>query len=290
MSKELLIIILNYSSNIDTIELYQYLSLNTNFSILVIDNFSTSDEVLSLELKIPKERLILNKKNLGYAGGNNIGLKYAKKHNFKYSLLLNPDIRINNKSIVKLLKEIKKETMLAATGPRICFRSNPNIIYSDGGILKESKAYFTEHLHYKKEVNNIDNQDQVYDADYVNGSAFMINMEVLERVGYLDEKFFLYFEETDWCLRARKMGYSLKIFTNAVAFHLSSEKNNNYFFYMTRNRILLANKNITYIEETRKLIGLSILKEIYGGLRKGEFPDKILRSKVKGYIYGVFNR
>ena len=290
MSKELLIIILNYSSNIDTIELYQYLSLNTNFSILVIDNFSTSDEVLSLELKIPKERLILNKKNLGYAGGNNIGLKYAKKHNFKYSLLLNPDIRINNKSIVKLLKEIKKETMLAATGPRICFRSNPNIIYSDGGILKESKAYFTEHLHYKKEVNNIDNQDQVYDADYVNGSAFMINMEVLERVGYLDEKFFLYFEETDWCLRARKMGYSLKIFTNAVAFHLSSENNNNYFFYMTRNRILLANKNITYIEETRKLIGLSILKEIYGGLRKGEFPDKILRSKVKGYIYGVFNR
>src|SRR5690606_12380357 len=112
----------------------------------------------------------------------------------------------------------------AAVGPRICFRDNAKLIYSDGGMVDKEQGFFTYHLNNKKIMKDIRMENKIKHVDYVNGSVFLARTAVFERIGYMLEDFFLYFEETEWCLRAKGFGYNLVTNSEALAFHLSSPK------------------------------------------------------------------
>lgn len=236
------ILILNYNSSKDTVALYDQLQKieHNNYFILVIDNNSTDNSTKILSNYIPKANLILNKKNLGYAGGNNIGIRQAINAGAEYVWILNPDIRVEKNTLNVLLDTIGRDNKIAAIGPRICDRRNKEIIFSDGGILDVEKGFKTGHLNNGKKIDNIDKNIKFKEIDYVDGSCFLINLSCIEHIGILKENFFLYFEETEWCLRAKNQGWKLLAVYETRCFHLPSTKKFRYFYYMTRNRIYLS--------------------------------------------------
>ena len=278
----ILIVILNYNSSEDTLALYNKLS---DYQILVIDNCSTTKEVKLLEDNILHSQLIINSKNLGYAGGNNQGIKYAIRKKIPYVLILNPDISIRPCDIDALLLKIAKNNNIAAVGPRICYRNQPNKIYSDGGIVLKDKGFFTSHINYNRRLT--EKLDNTESPSYVNGSVFLARTSVFQQIGLFDEKFFLYFEETDWCLRAKKANYDILVIPSITAFHKESKKNEKYNFYMIRNRLLLASKFRHYHYRTISVVLNLIWNQIKSDLLKRNKLSSNTKAKIKGFCYGI---
>lgn len=290
LSSNIKAVILNYNSASETIKLYQQLkSFNYNFlAILVIDNASNKDDITLLQNSIASSELILNKSNLGYAGGNNIGIELSIKENFDYTLILNPDIRLVKETIPELLSVFYNKDNIAAIGPRICYRDNPDKIFSDGGLINEKLGYLSSHLNYDKLVNEVKNDNPINKVDYVNGSCILINNKVIDHIGKLRADFFLYYEETEWCLRAKKNGYQVIINSNAIAYHLSSNNKDIYHYYMTRNRLLLAKIEKKYYIQTRNRIFKNLLKMFIDKISFKKNANLYLLAKFKGFISAIF--
>lgn len=288
-SSSLKIVILNYNSPEDTVALYSKIcdTVIPEAEILVIDNASKDRSRQILETKIPEVFLVFNEKNLGYAGGNRIGIERAVKTGADYLLLLNPDIRPESGCIEKLLQQISADENIAAIGPRICFRNAPETIYSDGGIVEKEKGFYAFHKNYKQNVNQVQNPG-LHEVDYVNGSCFLIRTSLYKEIGPMREDFFLYFEETEWCLRARKAGYKCMVDSNALASHSSSEKNNIYHFYMTRNRILLAKSQNEEVRNTYIAVARPVLRALLNNLQHFEYPSQETRARLKGILASLF--
>ncbi|MGJ5640603.1 glycosyltransferase [Formosa sp. S-31] len=285
-------IILNYNSAIETIELYDKIKTSYKFQyrISVIDNASDDFHKKLLIDKIAIEDLIINKVNLGYSAGNKLGIMKAIDFNIPYVFLLNPDIRIEESTVQHLLNEIEKDPKIAAIGPRICYRSNLNRIYSDGGIIDLSYGVFTTHLNYNKLNSEVKNLNTPHIVDYVNGSVFLARTSVFKEIGFMLNDFFLYFEETEWCIRAKNNGYKLMVDSRVSAYHLSSKKGKTYYYYMERNRLLMA--KLLKINYSTVLFNSNkdIVKELIKCIKQRKFPDDILKARIKGCLAGFFQR
>lgn len=286
--KNIFCIILNFNSSKDTIELYNSLkTLYPYLNIIVVDNNSEIIDKNQFKNSIDASQLIFNVQNLGYAGGNNIGIKRAIKKGAEYVWILNPDISVTKDTLLLLLETIQNNANVAAVGPRICYKNNPSKIYSDGGIVVKEKGFFTTHLNYNKNITEIVQDTQINEVGYVNGSSILVKVSALNKIGFMLEDFFLYFEETEWCLRATDANYKLLINTNAIVYHTSSVKGSLYKFYMTRNRILLAKLRKEYVNETIKEVRSLLLKDLKESIKKRRISKNILFG-IKGYIYGIF--
>ncbi|MCH4551245.1 glycosyltransferase family 2 protein [Aestuariibaculum lutulentum] len=284
------IIILNYNSAKDTVVLYALLleQALTNTLVLVIDNNSKTEDRLYLKQNIPVTNLRLLSKNGGYAAGNTVGIKEAIRNKIPYVLLLNPDIRLDSNCIKKLQEVLSKDDTIAAIGPRICFRDAREIIYSDGGLISLDAGCVTTHRHYNEPTNTVEKVVGAISCDYVNGSVFMFKTDVMEKIGFMRSDFFLYFEETEWCLRAKARGYKLLTLPNATAYHTSSEKGRLYYYYMTRNRLLLSRLYPDYYKKTRRVIWFAIKHDLKNALKQRRFPSTELCSRIYGFIAGNF--
>ncbi|MBD0823867.1 glycosyltransferase family 2 protein [Aestuariibaculum marinum] len=288
MIEDLLIIILNYNSAKESVALYTDLLTQGagKSKILVVDNNSTKDDQAHLLKHIATSQLRFLDVNKGYASGNRVGIEFAIQNSIPYILLLNPDIRISTESIKALLYTIKSTKDVAVIGPRICYRNNTETIYSDGGLIYLNQGCYTTHRHFKKHIKEVPASKMLLDADYVNGSVFMTRTEVFKEIGFMRDDFFLYFEETEWCMRANKKGYKLGILTEALAYHESSTKGYLYYYYMTRNRLLLSRLYSDYYKVTRKVVWDIIKKELQKSIKQRRIPSCVLRARIKGFIAG----
>ena len=99
--------------------------------------------------------MIFTGENLGYAGGNNVGIRKALESGADYIAILNPDIKINSDFISPLINELKRDKKIGVIGPRVCFHDNPTLIYSDGGILNIENCYQTGHINWKVQEDEV---------------------------------------------------------------------------------------------------------------------------------------
>lgn len=282
-------IILNYNSASESVALFKNLEEQhyRYLKILVIDNNSSEDDQLELKDNIPSENLIFNHKNLGYAGGNNIGIEIALNAKANYVWILNPDIRVNNHTLPILLKTISEDKTLAAIGPRIIHRTNPDKIFSDGGMLIMNDSCSTYHKNYNMEVEHI-SKNVDFDIDYIDGSCILINCETIKEIGKLPEEYFLYFEETDWCFRARKYNFRLAINSKVSVSNLTSIKNSIYHYYMFRNRIIFSKRYHLDLIKVKNYYSKELLKEVLFRFN-GKYFKPFYISRVKGLISGIIN-
>ena len=286
----IIVIILNYNSSKDSIALYQELkNYYKGIAVLVIDNNSSLSEQHLLKAAICVDDLILNTQNRGYAGGNNIGIQKAIEQGREYVWILNPDIRVTKKTLPILLETIKKDTTIAAVGPRICFRNNPSKIYSDGGIIVKEAGFATSHRNCNKDIAEITNQSAIFETAYVNGSVLLIRTAILKKIGMLLEDFFLYFEETEWCLRATQNKFKLLVNTNALAYHAASKKGELYHYYMTRNRILLAKYQHEFYRRTIGVVLKKVVRKMIQDIMHLQYSAKT-RSMQKGFLSGITHK
>lgn len=288
--KDLFILILNYNSYQETLSLFNILQVDelNMAKILVIDNNSNDLNKRKLKEIIPCNQLMLLSENKGYAAGNNKGIQKAIAEDAKAILILNPDIQIQPLVIINLYNKLFKINDVAALGTRICFREQPDTIYSDGGLVDKEHGFKTYHLNSGKKNCEV-NSKHLNTVDYVNGSVFMAKTETFKRVGLMKESFFLYFEETEWCLRARSLGLKLYIDPSLTAYHLSSAKNTRYHFYMIRNRLWLAKAYPEYYSTTLHMVKSHIIRQLIKELKALKIPDKHLRARIKGLIMGHFS-
>lgn len=226
--------------------------------IIVVDNGSTDDSVAVIRKKFPDIEVIETGKNLGFAGGNNAGIRYALEHGAQYVWLLNNDTIVDKNALVALLDAIKQNAVGIA-GSKIYFapgreyhkeryRENDRgrVLWYAGGVIDWRNMYASHRGVDEVDMGQYDAQEL---TPFVTGCSMMVRRNVFETVGLLDEKFFAYLEDLDFCLRAKRAGYTLKYAPQSVVWHknagASGVGSTTHQYYMTRNRLLVGMRYAT---------------------------------------------
>lgn len=250
------IIILNWNGWQDTLEclgsLFQI--IYPNFEIVIVDNGSSDDSVSRIneylfKNKIQNSKFITLDSNLGFSGGNNVGIKYAVKNSADYVFLLNNDTVVEKKFLTELVKTAENNKDFGLIGPKIYFwpSTKPERIWFTGGKVNWLKTKGT-HINYNAE----DSQEEkksfgLIKADYITGCGILIRKEVIQKIGVLSEDYFLYYEDTDYCVRAKKAGWECGIEPKSHIWHKVSrstkELSLSYLYYHARNGLLMAKRN-----------------------------------------------
>ncbi len=213
------------------------------YEILVCDMASTSDPTEAiLAGSYPHTRVLKSKKNLGFAGGNNWGMRQSKG---EFIFIVNNDTEVTPLILQKLVEPFFKDRMIGVTCPKIKYYSRPNIIQYAG--FNPMNVYTGR----TTSIGSMEEDHGQYDVSRItsgaHGCAMMVKREVLENVGMFAEKFFLYYEEWDWSARITRANYKIWYAADAEIYHKESltvgKKNPIKVYYHTRNRILYMRRN-----------------------------------------------
>lgn len=229
-----------------------------NAECLVVDNGShdgTEEEIKDYKLPNMDYKFIQSGANLGFAGGNNVGIKDALKRGFDYILLLNNDLILPEDLVTKLANFMDKNPEVGIASPKMYFAKGfefhkdkykesekGNVLWYAGGIIDRDNVYT---LH--RGVDEVDKgqYDKVEETDVANGACVIIRREVFKKIGLLDASFFLYWEDADFSERAKRAGFKVMYFPETCMWHKvsastggSGSPTNDYF--LTRNRFYFS--------------------------------------------------
>lgn len=252
--EKIAIVILNWNGKENTIECLK--SIEDIQDVIVVDNNSNDNSVAAIKKDFPKVKIIQNKQNLGFAKGNNIGIKKALDDKAGFIMLLNNDTILEKNCLKNLLEAVKNNPQFSIFAPKIYFEKNyefhknrykenekGRVIWYAGGIIDWDNLYG-----HHRGVDEVDNGqfDKEEETEFATGAAMLIKKEVFEKIGFLDEKYFLYYEDTDFCVRAKKSGSKILFTPNAVLWHKnagsSSSGSELQDYYITRNRLIFGFK------------------------------------------------
>jgi GT2 family glycosyltransferase len=246
------IIILNWNGLQDTIECLKSLfELNyQNFEVILVDNGSDEDCSKPIKEKYKNVKLILNRENLGFAAGNNVGIRYGLSKGCEYIWLLNNDTVVEPDTLLNLVLEIEKYPKAGIAASKIYYFNSPQKIWFAGAQIEWMKGTSN---HIGLGEIDIGQFNFVMEMDRVTGCSMLIKRIVCEEVGILDEKYFLYAEEVDWCVRARKAGFKCIFVPSSIVYHKVSRSvkktgswNQVFEYYNTRNFLYLIKKSFCF--------------------------------------------
>ncbi len=289
MAEELVCIILvNYNGYKDTIECVQSIQKSNyrNYKMILVDNGSSDAKQLQDDIWLQQNTdIILAKENVGFSGGNNIGIEYAKeKYNPDYYLLLNNDTVIATDTINKLVEVYKNNSNVGIVAGKIYYYDYPNKIWFAGGEFNYNTARII-HSRYGKEDS--DKVSITKDITFATGCVMLISKDVFDKVGYLDESYFLYSEDTDYCCRVSASGYRIIYTSDAHIWHKVSASTGLHSkiqqYYMFRN-------NCYMVKRYCKHPFLGYLTRFYytlKGICSGKFQLKVLIMAWKDFRKGV---
>ncbi|HTL07044.1 MAG TPA: glycosyltransferase family 2 protein [Chitinophagaceae bacterium] len=286
------IITLNYNQAAVTCEFLASCSQlqYSNYEILVCDMASDTDPTpLITAGNYPKTRLLLSKKNLGFAGGNNWGMRQAKGD---FIFIVNNDTEVTPGLIQRLLAPFYKDASIGVTSPKIKFFFQPGIIqYAGFNRMNHFTGRTSTVGEMQQDAGQFDTPGETFGA---HGCAMMVKREVIEKVGMFPERFFLYYEEWDWSARIRRAGYKIWYTADATIYHKESmsvgKKNPMKVFYHTRNRILYMRRNSTWYQQIvffLFFIFFVIPRYVIDYFRKGEFEQ--LKNFFKGFAWNLYS-
>lgn len=208
------IVTLNWNRGEDTLACLERLMQLTypNTNLLVVDNGSTDGSPSMIAVRYPTVRQIVNPENFGFARGFNIGLKWALDAGADFVLVLNNDT-LAAPDMLEPLVAAAGPTRVGITAPVIFYAAAPTRIWSAGA----GRSRWTLDLtgHHRRSMPLVANVER----EFVSGCAMLIKRVVLEQVGLFDERFFMYYEDSDYCLRVRQAGFSLWVVPGARLWH-----------------------------------------------------------------------
>ncbi len=284
---ELSIITVNYNGMKDTCELIESLAAHVtlSFELIVVDNASSSNEADQIQRLYPWITLIKNKENLGFAGGNNSGIRISKG---KFILLLNNDTLVKNDSFHFLIEKLNSDPLIGGVSPKIVFEFSPEIIQFAGYTRLSGITLRNRTIGFGVKDNGQYNAATM--TPYLHGAAMMLKREVIEKVGIMPEVYFLYYEELDWCVKMAKRGYKLYYEPGCAVYHKESQSTGQdsplRTFFITRNRLLFAFRNIEGISKYLSIIyqlSVALSKNILLLLFRGR------TDQIRATFSGIFS-
>jgi hypothetical protein len=243
---QLSVILLNYNGPRDTTDCIESLRKSSfkDFDIVVVDNASPDSSVTALRDRYPDITLIVNDRNLGFAGGNNVGIRHALQRDSKFVLLLNNDTTVDPNGLGVLLKTMEENPEVGIVGGKIYYADRPNVIWFAGGYFNINSGFGD---HYGKAEEDVSQYNRARECDFITGCCMLIRREVCERIGLLDDSYFLYYEDVDFCTRARRKGYGILYQPGAVIYHKISRATSwdspVYIYFNLRNKLLFLHRN-----------------------------------------------
>ena len=282
------IITINYNGLAVTCALIDSIPLNDDsLEVIVVDNASKTDEATTIQQRYPQVRVIKSDKNLGFAGGNNLGIKAAHG---KYLFFLNNDtlLRPQTSDFRHLISRLGADEKIGAVCPKIRFAWGSNPIQFAGYTPLSPITMRNRAIGYGEEDNG--QYDTAHPTPYAHGAAMMVKREVIERAGLMPECYFLYYEELDWSMMIRRADYEIWYEPACTVYHKESQSTGQNSplrtYYITRNRLLFVKRNIqgldkylSYLYLTTFVATKDILK--YIAQRRSDLAHAVVR--------GVFN-
>lgn len=283
-------ITLNWNLKADTIACIESLLVAglVKGHVIVVDNGSTDDSVSAIRGHFgPDLPLICNEHNLGYAGGMNAGIRFALEQGANSVLLLNNDTVIAPTMIDVLMEAGSTLEGLGILGPAIYYHDDPGRLWRLG-----DRRHPWLPMPRIVQLDDVEKTDPApFQVDYVTGCGMLIHRRVFERIGYLDERYFMYFEDADFCRRARDAGYSVWCVPQAQMWHkvsLTAQRDKPF------NRYHRALNQVRFYHEHRHgpsallreaYIFAKVLKTMGEDLRQGEFNliAPLWRGTIDGY-------
>lgn len=280
---ELSIITVNYNGFADTLQLIESIQthLGIPYEFIVVDNGSNADDYVMLKHQFPNIKVIRSTKNLGFAGGNNLGIKNAAAN---FLLFINNDAYVKDDSLKYLVEIMKNEPTLGGISPKILFADQEKLIQFAGYTPLSSITLRNRLIGFKEKDTG--QHDHPNSTPYLHGAAMLIRREAIDKVGDMPEIYFLYYEELDWSVQLRRAGYRLEYNPTAVVYHKESssvgQESPLKAFYMTRNRLLFAKRNLSSFHRFLSIayqISLALPKRVIQCLLNGKYDLAVAMMK-----------
>jgi GT2 family glycosyltransferase len=244
------IITVNFNSTQVTLELLESLKKLTysSFEVIVIDNGSQDNPEKTLQEAWPSIIFKRSEVNLGFAGGNNLGIALAKGD---YLFFINNDTEVTPNLVTELIQVLKSNPAIGLLSPKICYFSSKLIQFA--GYTPMHAVTARNQAIGNKHANN-ETFSGVHSTPYAHGAAMMTTRAVIDKVGPMPTEFFLYYEELDWCESIKRAGYTIAVSLSSVIYHKESmsvgKTSPLKLFYQTRNRILFVRRNFSALNST----------------------------------------
>ena len=258
------ILVLNWNGKQDTLECFESLKKLSypNTEVILIDNGSSDDSVKSFQALFPEFTYIETHKNLGFAGGNNVGIQKALTTDAEFIFLLNNDTIVEPNLIEHFLEAQMTQPKAGILGAKILLYDEPDRIDHLGGFWNANRAEFESNAQNQKDHPNFSMQQ----VDYVCGCALFAKKQVFQTIGLLEAKFFLLWEEADFCFRAKRAGFEIwtapkaKIWHKVSASFVGGKPHMHYFWW--RSRLLWLERNHSGFQLYFRIIFPEIFKQL----------------------------
>jgi len=235
------VIIINWNGRHDTVECLESFARvdYSNYIIILVDNASTDGLAEVVEDMLSNIVLLKNKENLGFCGGNNVGIRYALSRGCSYILLLNNDTIVEPSFLSKLVDIGEKHPEIGMLSPFIYWHTPFDKIWFYGAKIRWEDGC-ADHKEAPEQIQIQDLPEYIDDSAYLSGCALLAKASVIRKIGVLDTRFFAYYEDVDWCVRCQKAGWKLAIVPSAKIWHkvASSVDLKHAMFFCYRNTIL----------------------------------------------------
>lgn len=274
------IIILNWNGWQDTIDCVES-CLKLTYShvrILIVDNGSTDGSMVKLHERFPDIDLLQTGRNLGFAGGNNVGIRHALEQGADYVWLLNNDTIVDPSALSELVHIAKRDDTLGIVGSKIFYYDQPDVIWFAGGWIQ----YLTGNCgHIGQHEKDINRSEKVTEVDFITGCSLLIKSNVIKKVGLMDERYFLYYEDADWNLLVKECKYKIYYVPTAKVWHKVSMAvgfgSPAAQYYLTRNSLLFILKHKMFFLPT--VTAQRIIEVVYFIFNK---RFNVARSALRG--------
>ena len=248
MQPSIYVVILSWNGREDSLSCLASLSrvAAPPFRTILVDNGSSDGTAAAVRERYPAVEVIATGKNLGFPGGNNVGIRRALEAGADFVCLLNNDTEVDPAFLGEFLAAADRHPEGGIFGARVCYLERPRVVWSQGiRVRRLSGRVLTRHFN----LPEVRARSRETEEDAVSAACLFARREVFERAGLMDERYFLCYEDIDLCLRARAAGFKVYAVPAARVRHrvsasLGGEGSSTIIYYSTRNQLLLARERL----------------------------------------------
>ncbi|ABB33102.1 glycosyl transferase family 2 [Geobacter metallireducens RCH3] len=290
LSATIAIILLNWNGwrdTVDCVESCRKLDY-PNFRIVIVDNGSTDGSEAILRERFPDVELIQTGANLGFAGGNNAGIRHALVRGADYVWLLNNDTVVEPGALGALVRVAESDPRVGMVGSKIVYFDDPWLLWFAGAVIDPERPHrpFHRGLHER----DTGQYDRVAETGYVTGCSLLARREMMAEVGMLDDDLFLYFEDADWSARAARAGWKLLYVPDSVVRHKESVSSGGaasprLVYYTARNRLYFVRRN--FPAKLAAALCYDLFEHVLVNVKKGRFPLAVAGCRgIRDFLAG----